>query len=467
MIFFNNNTAVDYLNCFSFPFHLIMSKVIGNGAYGKVISIGKGKVSKQMELSLIDTKDEIDISGAVLREITFLNSIYHPLLLPIDTIQKLKNKTSNSCLDDLVSFEMEKFGVNIYEMAFKVSYQQRLNLVPDILYSTVRVLEDLKGLNLFHCDIKPHNILLNKDELKNQVRLIDFGSVKQYSELNDSPLCTYCFSSPEHLQKFTINSSSDVFSLGLTIQAFLMKDVEDKENIIKSYKRGDIIYEFLNSSHVENSELLKRCKTMLYLKPENRITYDKILEWPEIKNVAKKYGEDCHLWAFIKNNGYVENRWSQSKKIDLGMRELLIDWLYDNFQFKRFIKIFVHTVWIFDSYIDKIIEKNQSDIEPENMQLIISACLILASFMGEDIDINHVREICFDKYDNESIIDKVWEIFTVMDYRLFLDNFIDNLEQLKIPIKESIIRFIMRNGNFISKTAKQKILIYKKYMNLI
>jgi serine/threonine protein kinase len=78
-------------------------------------------------------------------------------------------------------------------------------------------LQDASKINLIHSDIKPENILLNKD---NSAKLIDFGIASFYGlnkVENNEIWGTPYYISPEKVKKETLDVRSDMYSLGTTL----------------------------------------------------------------------------------------------------------------------------------------------------------------------------------------------------------------------------------------------------------
>lgn len=90
-----------------------------------------------------------------------------------------------------------------------------------LFYDIARALENLHQNGHVHCDIKPSNILVNKDC---KASLTDFG-LSSYSSVSgpspcraQGPLYTPVFRSPEHLMgNVTVTSSSDIWAFGMTL----------------------------------------------------------------------------------------------------------------------------------------------------------------------------------------------------------------------------------------------------------
>jgi len=71
--------------------------------------------------------------------------------------------------------------------------------------------------DLVHGDIKPHNVMIAKDDDENlEFKIIDFGSITEIFSTN-TRAGTPSFLSPERFKNETISESSEIFSIGVTL----------------------------------------------------------------------------------------------------------------------------------------------------------------------------------------------------------------------------------------------------------
>lgn len=109
----------------------------------------------------------------------------------------------------------------------------------------LQVCEGVRGVhekNIVHADLKPSNILVNKD---GQVKLIDFG-IARFRETtgeihqNGQVVATRAYASPEQLAGNSIDTQTDVFSLGIILYELLtgLHPFEDQESKVENDRHG-------------------------------------------------------------------------------------------------------------------------------------------------------------------------------------------------------------------------------------
>jgi len=86
-----------------------------------------------------------------------------------------------------------------------------------LLKTLLKMSKYLLKYDLVHGDIKPHNIMISKDDDDNiSYKIIDFGAITEIFSIN-SKAGTPSFLSPERFQGESISESSEIFSIGVTI----------------------------------------------------------------------------------------------------------------------------------------------------------------------------------------------------------------------------------------------------------
>lgn len=94
----------------------------------------------------------------------------------------------------------------------KLSVDDALNLAKTLLNMSQYLLK----YDLVHGDIKPENIMVLKRKGKNVFKIIDFGSMTELYSI-DSRAGTPSYLAPERFQGNSINESTELFSIGVTL----------------------------------------------------------------------------------------------------------------------------------------------------------------------------------------------------------------------------------------------------------
>ncbi|CAA6802426.1 MAG: Protein serine/threonine phosphatase PrpC, regulation of stationary phase [uncultured Sulfurovum sp.] len=119
-------------------------------------------------------------------------------------------------------------GVNLkeYLKKRKLSVEDTVNLSKMLL----KMSQYLLKFDLVHGDIKPENIMVSERHGKNVFKIIDFGSMIELYSIN-STAGTASYLAPERFVGGSINESSEIYSIGVTLyesltQAFPYGEIE-------------------------------------------------------------------------------------------------------------------------------------------------------------------------------------------------------------------------------------------------
>ena len=141
-----------------------------------------------------------------------------------------------------------------------------------LAYAHSRRDADGRPLNIVHCDICPHNILINKEGV---TKLTDFGIAKAATLKNSNTVSgKLAFMSPEQcISPWNITPASDIYSLGVVLFYMLSnhysRDVyADKENILEQIRNNYVNYSALPDDLPD--ALLSILKRMLATNPADR-----------------------------------------------------------------------------------------------------------------------------------------------------------------------------------------------------
>lgn len=194
-------------------------------------------------------------------------------------------------------------GINLYDfMEFHRMSRSKLpaklavfiasNVARALAYAHSRYDGEGKALNIIHCDVCSHNILINSEGV---VKLTDFGVARAVTVKEQTSVSGKLpFMSPEQISKKPLDFHSDIYSLGIVLFYMLSGgkncrhlDLNPHELVLQA-KKNYIDWNLLPKSL--NRELLAILHQMLATDPEKR--------YHNAAEVARK------LEQYISRNGY-------------------------------------------------------------------------------------------------------------------------------------------------------------------
>ena len=191
----------------------IVSK-IGEGGLGVVYKGMQKSMNRVVALKILHRKwlDDEEFRKRFLLEARLMGKLSHPNLINVYDVGKQDWK---------YYFSMEYIeGVSVEDVLDQYGSME-ISRAIDIVMQVAKALNYLKDQGIVHCDIKPGNILLTKDNI---AKLGDFGFVRIGRDLDrqlegqDSVLGTPEYISPEQaLGEKNIDWRSDMYSLGVTL----------------------------------------------------------------------------------------------------------------------------------------------------------------------------------------------------------------------------------------------------------
>lgn len=214
------------------------------------------------------------ISKTDMKNQNSLRSIYNE----IENHRSLSNANIAKFYEsfEITNSQKEQFIVIVIEYCSKgclLDYINKdgfkdVNEMKKILYGIVNAVNYLHVNQIAHCDIKPENILLDKDLTP---KLCDFGFSKNFTKSYDESKCgSLDYAAPELFKPGNVDFfKSDVWAVGITLFAASEK----------KFPFGDI-YDVINGNlHVicddkKLKELVKKCTDM---DPKKRPNMDDIL----------------------------------------------------------------------------------------------------------------------------------------------------------------------------------------------
>jgi serine/threonine protein kinase len=122
--------------------------------------------------------------------------------------------------EDIFIILKYKQGTTLQDFWDKTPKNEQLTLLKSLFHSLQHVFGELQNLGIVHCDVKPSNILIDKNENKIECYLIDFGLAVNVNENSKrKTLFPLGYAAPELiLNKIElVDQRTDIFSLGVTV----------------------------------------------------------------------------------------------------------------------------------------------------------------------------------------------------------------------------------------------------------
>ncbi|WP_455206129.1 protein kinase domain-containing protein, partial [Kaarinaea lacus] len=186
-------------------------KQVGKGAFGVVVLVEDTVVKDQFILKFLNPQVASD-DNAIRRfthELRYARKVTHENVIRIyDFIAQGKN----------YAISMEYFPS--HSLTYEISTKKRLDIPRgvQILTQICNGMSAAQAVHVVHRDLKPGNILINKD---GQVKIVDFGLAAAASRA-DSRLTktgilvgTPTYMAPEQVRGKTIDSRTDIYALGV------------------------------------------------------------------------------------------------------------------------------------------------------------------------------------------------------------------------------------------------------------
>lgn len=194
-------------------------EMIGKTSFSRVFSCVDLIDSNQQKLCLKVIENQKVLFDQSIQEIKMLKLIHNNCNVDDYNIMKLFDYFY--WREHLV-LVTELLGENLYEYdrnrrhlnntsVFNLQKQKLIS------YQLLKSLTKLHEMNIIHCDVKPENILI-KDDTKNEIKLIDFGSCCFAHENPTFYMQTRPYRAPELILGCEYNSKIDMWSLGCVLQ---------------------------------------------------------------------------------------------------------------------------------------------------------------------------------------------------------------------------------------------------------
>ena len=201
-----------------------VSEVLGVGGMGVVYKGSQSNPDRLVAIKLLppalDESGELSYSERFRREAKAMSLLDHPNIISLLEFGETK--------EGAPYFVMEFVdGSDLHTLihAAKLELSHVVSWFPLICHA----LEHAHSKGIYHCDIKPANIMIAKD---GRVKIADFGLVQLQADPaeGEKVLGTVGYSAPEIFEpKATVDHRADIFSLGILIYELLTGRIPEGE----------------------------------------------------------------------------------------------------------------------------------------------------------------------------------------------------------------------------------------------
>ncbi|EFC48149.1 predicted protein [Naegleria gruberi] len=215
-----------------------MSK-IGQGGFGSVFRATDSRNNHEKALKVMKFTSFEDLNS-IMKEGAQLMNINHPYILKVNEFF-----VDN---DQLLCIDMDYYEKGDLTNLIKCEGYCSEIIVRKILDQSCQALDYIhSSMSLIHRDIKPNNIFIKSiDENDVHIIVADFGLARQnQGSVNVSYCGTPLFMSPEMSVGGKYNSTTDIYSLGVTIYQIMSKDTDTSISQLYMMKETETVKEFL------------------------------------------------------------------------------------------------------------------------------------------------------------------------------------------------------------------------------
>ena len=444
---------------------------LGEGSFGKVYATKAGKInSATKHVRLNFGLNELPfIHDTTLREYAALAQSgggYVP---------KLTKAAKFDVVKDNLELTMTNGGMSLLAYAKTISYIERLNFVPSLIYQLSQALLQLQRSGILHGDVKPDNILV--DPKTKRVRVIDFGITSFIQgELSNGVYIdqgTYLYSSYETLNESIAYKTSCVWSIVMSVWDFLYKHYGGAENFITgkkpavsfSYSKKDLpvnkrvgeIFKFLNEQIVVSGksqidltdyvvfEDVKKVfpsihsliGKMVDMEASTRITLEEICSSPELLSV---YKPSYVRLPKLRNTTIVSDGWKSNQD----QRETQINALIVTASMMNYTKYLPLATLLLDLYLSKI------SIAKEKLYLAGLSCLSIAIALSDNCEnlSDDLHTSLFKPYSLKDLFKMNLHIVQTLKGRIYYRTFV-----LDIIEKYGVVNYNVANRIILASSA--------------
>ena len=262
-------------------------KPLGKGAYGEVWKVTHENSKKVYCIKMMNKRDiyEQNLINQINKEISIMYNLNHPYSI------KLYNHFEDNDKIYLI-MELATNG-NLYNYIQSKKHQKNKNIdiIKKIIIQTIEIIKYLHSSNIIYRDIKPENILLDKDF---NIKLCDYGWASYFTPGHS--LNVYCgtpeYVSPEVLKKLPYNEKVDIWGIGVLIFELVFGYPPFSSNLntvrFNNIKDGKINW----PENLEDGDLKDLIQKILKVNPKERISLDDIEKHTWLVDTYNKMKED-------------------------------------------------------------------------------------------------------------------------------------------------------------------------------
>ena len=260
---------------------------LGKGAFGEVWKVIHENTKKDYCIKMMSKRDIIEqkIVNQINKEISIMYNVNHPYSI------KLYNHFEDN--DKLYLIMELATNGNLYNFMQNNKNQKikTKEMIQKIIIQVIEIIKYLHSLEIIYRDIKPENILLDKDY---NVKLCDYGWA---SYLTKGQFCNvFCgtpeYVSPEIVKKKPYNEKVDIWGIGVLIfelvfgyPPFSSNFNEERFNNIKERK--------INwPKDINDKDVKDLIENILKINPNERMSLDKIESHPWLYDTYNKMKEN-------------------------------------------------------------------------------------------------------------------------------------------------------------------------------
>ena len=427
---------------------------IGRGAFGEVWKVTHENSKKVYCIKILNKNDifEQKLINQINKEISIMYNVNHPY-----SVKLVNHFEDNEKL--YLIMELATNG-NLYNLIQnnKKEKVKNIDLIKKLIIQTIEIIKYLHSLNIIYRDIKPENLLLDKEY---NIKLCDYGWATYFTP--GKFLTVYCgtpeYVSPEMLKKYPYNEKVDIWGIGVLIfelvfgyAPFSSNFNEDRYNNIKAGKIN-----WPNNLNDEYNDLKDLISKILKVNPNERVSLEDIENHIWLKDTYLKMKKNKQT-----NDTFESNKMTQTEIYKTNIMNNGISKLFNSD--KR--------LWKVNSYYELESDGSLSDKEILNIYKVENKQLKLKILKVEE-DNKLLQKKCCDYKDlchlNEKLNKKIEENHKqILSLKSKCDQkdeiIIENEKKIKelISLNDELLKLKEAKNNY--KTMEEELLNLKKLL---